>query len=117
MSFTVAIVGRPNVGKSTLFNRISGERKAIVDDTIGVTSDRHYNETVWNGKKFFLIDTGGFVPNSQDIFEAAIREQVDMAIEESSLILFMVDVTTGITHLDEAMADLLRRSPKKVLLV
>ncbi len=117
MSFTVAIVGRPNVGKSTLFNRLIGERKAIVDDLSGVTRDRHYGEVDWNGKHFDIIDTGGFVPNSEDIFEAAIREQVTIAMEEASLILMMVDVTTGITYLDEEIADMLRRSSKKVILV
>lgn len=117
MSFTVAIVGRPNVGKSTLFNRLIGKRDAITDDLSGVTRDRKYGESYWNGREFNVIDTGGFVPNSEDVFEAAIREQVQIAMSEASLILFMTDVTTGITDLDDAMADLLRRSDKKVFLV
>lgn len=115
MSFTVAIVGRPNVGKSTLFNRMVGYRKAITDDLSGVTRDRQYGVTDWNGKVFNVIDTGGFVPNSADIFEAAIREQVKIAIEEASLIVFVTDVTTGLTDLDDAMTDELRRSKKPVL--
>ncbi len=117
MSFTIAIVGRPNVGKSTLFNRLVGERKAIVDDISGVTRDRHYGTGYWNGKDFNLIDTGGFVPDSQDVFESAIRRQVQIAVEESDLVLFIVDVTTGITPLDESMADTLRRSNRDVILV
>jgi GTP-binding protein len=117
MNFTIAIVGRPNVGKSTLFNRIVGERKAIVDDISGVTRDRHYGTSEWNGKTFNLIDTGGFVPNSEDVFEAAIRRQVQIAVEESSLVLFIVDVTTGVTVLDEEMAAVLRKSKREVLLV
>lgn len=117
MNFTIAIVGRPNVGKSTLFNRIVGERKAIVDDISGVTRDRHYGTSEWNGKNFNLIDTGGFVPNSDDVFEAAIRRQVQIAVEESSLVLFVVDVTSGITPLDEEMADVLRKSKREVILV
>ncbi len=117
MNFTIAIVGRPNVGKSTLFNRIVGERKAIVDDISGVTRDRHYGTGEWNGKNFNLIDTGGFVPNSDDVFEAAIRRQVQIAVEESSLVLFVVDVTSGVTPLDEEMADVLRKSNREVILV
>lgn len=117
MSFTVAIVGRPNVGKSTLFNRLVGERDAIVDDQSGVTRDRKYGESYWNGKNFDVIDTGGFVAHSDDIFEKAIRQQVAIAMEEASVILFMVDVTTGITDLDDEVANLLRRSPKKTFLV
>lgn len=116
MSFTIAIVGRPNVGKSTLYNRLIGRREAIVDNISGVTRDRNYGESHWNGKRFNVIDTGGFVAHSEDVFEKAVREQVQIAIEEASLIVFMVDVTTGITDLDEDMAKLLRRSPKKVLL-
>src|SRR5918993_128140 len=108
--FTVAIVGRPNVGKSTFFNRLLGQRKAIVDDTSGVTRDRQYGISDWNGKSFNLIDTGGFVPQSEDVFEREIRKQVLIAVEEASAILFIVDATTGITDLDEAMADVLRRS-------
>lgn len=107
MSFTVAIVGRPNVGKSTLFNRLIGSRDAIVDDISGVTRDRKYGESYWNGKVFNVIDTGGFVPNSSDIFETAIREQVAIAMEEASLIVFVTDVTTGITDLDEAVVRML----------
>lgn len=116
MSFTVAIVGRPNVGKSTLFNRMVGYRKAITDDLSGVTRDRQYGVTEWEGKMFNIVDTGGFVPNSADVFESAIREQVRIAIEEASLIVFVTDVTTGITDLDDAMTDELRKSKKPVLL-
>ncbi|MFP5042282.1 ribosome biogenesis GTPase Der [Parasediminibacterium sp. JCM 36343] len=115
--YTIAIAGRPNVGKSTLFNRLLEQRKAIVDDVSGVTRDRQYGVADWNGKLFNLIDTGGFVPNSADIFETEIRKQVKIAIEEANAIIFMVDVTTGITELDESMADLLRRSTKPVYLV
>src|SRR6478672_8019387 len=104
MSFTVAIVGRPNVGKSTLFNRLVGERQAIVDDLSGVTRDRQYGVSDWNGKTFNVIDTGGFVPRSEEVFEKAIRSQVNIAMEEASLILFVVDITTGITDLDQEMA-------------
>jgi GTP-binding protein len=117
MSYTVAIVGRPNVGKSTLFNRLLEQRKAIVDDISGVTRDRQYGVADWNGKVFNLIDTGGFVPSSDDIFETEIRKQVRIAIDEADGIVFMVDVTTGITDLDEAMADMLRRSKKPVYVV
>lgn len=117
MSYTVAIVGRPNVGKSTFFNRLLEQRKAIVDDISGVTRDRQYGVTDWNGKSFNLIDTGGFVPASDDIFEIEIRKQVKIAIDEANAIIFMVDVATGITDLDEAMADLLRRSSKPVFVV
>lgn len=113
----VAIVGRPNVGKSTLFNRLVGERKAIVDATAGTTRDRHYGKTDWNGKEFSVIDTGGYTVNSDDVFEDEIRRQVLLAIEEADVILFMVEVSTGITDLDMMMADLLRRTTKKVLLV
>ena len=97
MSFTVAIIGRPNVGKSTFFNRMLQQRKAIVDDFSGVTRDRQYGICDWNGKTFNLIDTGGFVSATDDIFEKEIKKQVKIAIQESNLILFMVDVTTGIT--------------------
>jgi GTP-binding protein len=117
MGFTVAIVGRPNVGKSTLFNRLLEQRKAIVDDVSGVTRDRQYGITDWNGKTFNVIDTGGFVPRSEDIFEREIKKQVLIAVEEANAVVFMVDVATGITDLDEAMADVLRRSTKPVLLV
>ena len=117
MSYTVAIVGRPNVGKSTFFNRLLEQRKAIVDDISGVTRDRQYGVADWNGKTFNLIDTGGFVPQSEDIFETEIRKQVKIAIDEANAIIFMVDVATGITDLDEAMADILRRSSKPVFVV
>jgi len=117
MSYTVAITGRPNVGKSTFFNRMLEERKSIVDDVSGVTRDRQYGVAEWNGKAFNVIDTGGFVADSDDIFEREIRKQVYTAIEESNAIIFMVDVTTGITNLDQDMAELLRRSPKPVYLV
>ena len=114
--FTVAIVGRPNVGKSTFFNRLLGHRKAIVDDISGVTRDRQYGVADWNGKTFNLVDTGGFVPQSDDIFEREIKKQVLIALEEANAIVFVTDVTTGITDLDQAMANLLRRTPKPVFL-
>src|SRR6185295_6206744 len=117
MSNTVAIIGRPNVGKSTLFNRLVGERKAIVDDVSGVTRDRIYGLSDWGGKTFNVIDTGGFVTHSDDTFESEIRKQVLIAIEEATVILFIVDVTVGITSLEQDLAKMLRRSPKKVLLV
>jgi GTP-binding protein len=117
MSYTVAIVGRPNVGKSTFFNRLLEQRKAIVDDISGVTRDRQYGVTDWNGKSFNLVDTGGFVPDSSDMFETEIRKQVRIAMEEANAIIFMVDVATGITDLDDAMADMLRRTPKPVYVV
>ncbi len=116
MSFTVAIIGRPNVGKSTLFNRLVGHRDAIVDDMSGVTRDRQYGVSEWNGKQFNVIDTGGFVPRSEDVFEAAIREQVKIAIDEASLIIFMVDAVTGITDLDDEVTKLLRKTQKPVIL-
>lgn len=112
----MAIVGRPNVGKSTLYNRLIGERQAIIDDISGVTRDRQYGPSYWNGKNFTAVDTGGFVLNSEDVFEAAIRSQVKIAIEESAVLIFMVDATTGITDLDEEVADLLRKSRKPVCL-
>lgn len=115
--FTVAIVGRPNVGKSTFFNRLLEQRKAIVDDTSGVTRDRQYGIADWNGKSFNVIDTGGFVPRSEDVFEIEIAKQVLIAVEEANAMLFMVDAATGITDLDEAMADILRRTAKPVFLV
>jgi GTP-binding protein len=115
--FTVAIVGRPNVGKSTLFNRLLEQRKAIVDDVSGVTRDRQYGIADWNGKAFNVIDTGGFVPRSEEIFEREIRKQVQTAMEESNLLLFICDVATGITDLDQEMANVLRRSSKPVYLV
>lgn len=116
MSFTVAIVGRPNVGKSTFFNRLLEQRKAIVDDESGVTRDRQYGVSDWNGKMFNVIDTGGFVAGSQDIFEKEIAKQVLVAVEEADAIIFMVDAATGLTNLDDSMAQLLRRSPKPVFL-
>lgn len=117
MSNIIAIVGRPNVGKSTLFNRLTESRKAIVDDFSGVTRDRHYGIAEWVDKQFTVIDTGGYVANSEDLFETAIREQVLIAIEEATVILFMVDVTTGITDLDDEIAGVLRRSQKPVFVV
>ncbi len=113
----VSIVGRPNVGKSTIFNRLVGSRKAIVDDQYGVTRDRHYGESVWNGRKFNIIDTGGYLPDETDVMIAGIREQVHIAIEESDVILFVVDTKGGITSLDQAVAQLLREQEKPVLLV
>jgi len=115
--YTVAIVGRPNVGKSTFFNRLLEERKAIVEDVSGVTRDRQYGVADWNGKNFNLIDTGGFVPHSDDVFEREIRKQVMIAVQEANAIIFMVDVVTGITDLDESMADVLRRSTKPIFLL
>jgi len=117
MANIIAIVGRPNVGKSTLYNRLTESRRAIVDDYSGVTRDRHYGQAEWTGKTFTVIDTGGYVHGSEDVFESAIREQVLIAIEEASAILFMVDVTTGITDLDDAIAGVLRRSKKPVFVV
>lgn len=117
MSNIVAIVGRPNVGKSTLYNRLTESRKAIVDDFSGVTRDRHYGQAEWTDHQFTVIDTGGYVAHSDDVFEAAIREQVVIAIEEASVILFVVDVTTGITDLDDDIAGLLRKSKKPVFVV
>lgn len=112
----VAIVGRPNVGKSTLYNRLIGERQAIIDNQSGVTRDRIYGASEWNGKAFTVIDTGGFVKGSEDVFEAAIRTQVEIAIDEAHVIVFMTDVTTGITDLDAEIADLLRKTDKTVFL-
>ena len=112
----VAIVGRPNVGKSTLFNRLVGMRKAIVDDTAGVTRDRHYGRCEWCGREFSVVDTGGYTSNSDDVFETAIRRQVEIAIEESDAVLFMVEAATGITDSDAEIADVLRRSRKPVVL-
>ncbi len=116
MSFTVAITGRPNVGKSTLFNRLLEQRKAIVDDVSGVTRDRQYGMAEWNGKVFNVIDTGGFVAGSDDVFEKEIARQVIIAVEEADAIIFMVDAATGMTDSDDSMADLLRRSTKPVFL-
>lgn len=112
----VAIVGRPNVGKSTLFNRLVGMRKAIVDETAGVTRDRHYGKCEWCGKEFSVVDTGGWTSNSDDVFEDAIRKQVVIAIEEADLVLFMVEAATGITDYDAEIADILRKSKKPVVL-
>ena len=117
MGSIVAIVGRPNVGKSTLFNRLIQKRQAIVDDVSGVTRDRHYGKSDWNGKQFSLIDTGGYVKGSSDIFEKEIRKQVQLAIEEADFIMFVVDVTTGITPTDNEVANLLRRVDKPVFLI
>lgn len=117
MGNIVAIVGRPNVGKSTLFNRLVGQKKAIVDETAGVTRDRIYGKSDWNGKEFSIIDTGGYVVNSDDIFEEEIRKQVALAIDEADSILFLVDVTNGITDMDSEVAEILRRSKKRVILV
>jgi GTP-binding protein len=116
MSRIVAIVGRPNVGKSTLFNRLTGEFKAIVDDYSGVTRDRHYGFSDWNGIDFTVIDTGGFVPESSDTFEAAIRDQVHIAIQEAAVLIFVVDVQTDVNPLDEDFAHILRKSKKPVVL-
>lgn len=117
MGNIVAIVGRPNVGKSTLYNRLVGSRDAITDDFSGVTRDRKYGFCEWNGKKFTVVDTGGFVHGSDDIFESAIRDQARIAMDEAAVILFMTDAQTGVTDLDEQMAKLLRRSNKPVMLV
>ena len=112
----VARVGRPNVGKSTLFNRLVGMRQAIVDETAGVTRDRHYGKTEWCGREFSVVDTGGYTSNSDDIFEEEIRKQVVLAVEEADLVLFMVEGATGITDYDNEIADMLRRSGKPVVL-
>jgi GTP-binding protein len=112
----VAIVGRPNVGKSTLFNRLTESRSAIVHETSGVTRDRHYGKSIWNGVEFSVIDTGGYVANSDDVFEDQINRQVMLAVEESDIIIFLVDVASGITDLDESVAAILRKSNKKYFL-
>ncbi len=117
MSNIIAIVGRPNVGKSTLFNRLTQTRDAIIHESSGVTRDRHYGKAYWNGVDFSLIDTGGYVVNSDDIFEEEIRKQAMLAIDEADVILFVVDVLSGITDLDDAVADLLRKTDKKVFTV
>ena len=117
MGNIVAIVGRPNVGKSTLFNRLTESREAIVDEVSGVTRDRHYGKSEWNGKEFSVIDTGGLVDKSGDVFEKEIRKQVIIAIDEADAILFLVDVENGITDLDEAVTNLLRKVNKPVFLV
>jgi len=117
MSKIAAIVGRPNVGKSTLFNRLTESREAIVHEISGVTRDRNYGTCTWNGVTFWVIDTGGYVTNSDDIFEEEINKQVMLAIEEADVILFMVDVTTGIHNLDTGVSDLLRKKASRVILV
>lgn len=117
MSGIVAVVGRPNVGKSTFFNRLTESRQAIVDGVSGVTRDRHYGDCFWNGREFTVVDTGGYVTNSDDVFEEEIRRQVVLAIDEADVVLFVVDVETGITDLDNAVANLLRKTDKKSFLV
>ena len=117
MSKLIAIVGRPNVGKSTLFNRLTQSRAAIVDETAGTTRDRQYGKVDWCGQEFSIIDTGGWVVNSDDIFEEEINKQVEIAIEEADVILFVVDATTGVTDIDDHIAEILRRSKKPVILV
>ena len=116
MSNIVAIVGRPNVGKSTIFNRFTESRHAITDEISGVTRDRHYGKAEWNGREFSVIDTGGYVQDSDDIFETEIRKQVELAIDEANVILFLVDAKSGITNLDQSVVRLLRKSNKKVVL-
>lgn len=116
MSTIVAIVGRPNVGKSTLFNRLTESREAIVDPTSGTTRDRHYGKAEWGGKEFTVIDTGGYISGSDDVFESEINKQVKMAVDECDVVIFVTDVTTGTTHPDLAVADMLRKSKKPVLI-
>ena len=116
MGNIVAIIGRPNVGKSTLFNRLTSSRKAIVDELSGVTRDRNYGKVEWNGVIFSLIDTGGYVTNSDDIFEEEIKKQVLFAIDEADVLIFLVDVQSGITDLEESLAKILRKCQKKVVL-
>ena len=116
MGNIVAIVGRPNVGKSTLFNRLTESKEAIVDEVSGVTRDRHYGVSEWNGREFSVIDTGGYVTSSEDVFEEEIRKQVLLALDEAGVILFVVDVESGITDLDQAVAGMLRKMDKPVLL-
>jgi len=117
MSNILAIVGRPNVGKSTFFNRLTQSRQAIVEETSGVTRDRHYGKSDWNGFEFSVIDTGGYVVGSEDVFEEEIRKQISLAIEESDVIIFMVDVKSGLTGMDEDVAQVLRKTQKSVFLV
>ena len=117
MSNIVAIVGRPNVGKSTLFNRLTESRQAITDEISGVTRDRHYGKSEWGGKEFSVIDTGGYITGSEDVFEGEIRKQVELAIDEANVILFIVDAKDGITEMDTAVVQLLRKTAKKTLLV
>src|SRR5680860_1586770 len=113
----VAIVGRPNVGKSTLFNRLIEQRKAIVDEMAGVTRDRNYGKGEWNGVGYSIIDTGGYVVNSEDVFESEINKQVHLAIDEADVIIFVVDVESGTTDLDDAVAAILRKGNKPVVVV
>ena len=115
MGNILAVVGRPNVGKSTLFNRLVGSRKAIVEETSGVTRDRHYGKTDWNGVEFSIIDTGGYVEDSDDVFEDEIKKQAVLAIDEADLIVFMVDVKDGLTDMDKDVANILRKSDKKYI--
>ena len=115
MSNIVAIVGRPNVGKSTLFNRLIQRRDAIVDSVAGVTRDRHYGKSDWNGKEFSVIDTGGYIEGSEDVFEGEIRQQVELALDEASVILFVLDLQAGLTEFDKIIADLLRKTEKPVV--
>jgi len=117
MSNIVAIVGRPNVGKSTLFNRLTESRQAITDEVSGVTRDRHYGKSEWGGKEFSVIDTGGYITGSEDVFEGEIRKQVELAIDEANVILFIVDAKDGITEMDTAVVQLLRKTAKKTLVV
>ena len=117
MSKLIAIVGRPNVGKSTLFNRLTQTRRAIDDDTAGTTRDRQNGKVDWNGQDFSIVDTGGWVVNSDVVFEEDINKQVEIAIEEADVILFVVDATTGVTDLDDKVASILRRSKKPVIVV
>ena len=117
MGNIVAIVGRPNVGKSTLFNRLTQTRQAIVNEQAGTTRDRQYGKAEWNGQEFSVIDTGGWVINSDDIFEEEIRKQVALAVDEADVILFVVDIKNGVTDLDQEVASILRRVKKPVLLV
>ena len=117
MANIVAIVGRPNVGKSTLFNRLTESRKAIVDESSGVTRDRHYGKAEWIGRTYSVIDTGGYIIGSEDIFEKEIRKQVQLAIDEANIILFVVDVAVGLTDMDKEVGNLLRKSKKKIFLV
>ena len=117
MSNIVAIVGRPNVGKSTLFNRLIGERQAIVDEASGVTRDRTYGKSEWNGIEFNVIDSGGYIQGSEDVFEGEIRKQVEIAISEATVILFVVDVSSGIMGPDEVVANVLRKADKPILVV
>ena len=116
MSNIVAIVGRPNVGKSTFFNRLIQRREAIVDSVSGVTRDRNYGKSDWNGKEFSVIDTGGYIKGSDDVFEAEIRKQVELAIDEADAIIFVVDVEEGITPMDDEVAKLLRKVKKPIFM-